>query len=531
MPHAQGDTPPAHRNFDADVAIIGAGPVGLMLGAMLAQHGIRTIILERRHSPYTAPRAIAYDPETLRSFQSIGRYDALAPNLLRDVPVAYVSGRGRLLARITNTDERFGFSPRGTFYQPELEAAISDAIDQWPSLSLRRGVEVGDVADLGNRVELSLRPAQGAPDRLVARYVVACDGGASRTRERLGIRFQGSTFAEKWLVVDVEGDDYPHREIRFFCDPRRPSVTLPVSRNRRRWEFLLMPGDDEARFADEANARALMQAIGGSRPAHIERSLVYTFHARMAERFRAGRILLAGDAAHVMPPFAGQGLNSGIRDAANLSWKLAAICKGRASDALLDSYERERRAHTAAMTQLANQLGAAIMPTKTVRAITRDAIMTLLWRIPAYRRQFEGGDMLPTPSVAGSSLVNAAAGGPVGQMIPQPWIDTPNGKTRLDDLLGPGFAAIGLSGDPRLFFDAKALHCLRQLDTRFVTLGPEAQALHHWAGLDTGVLLVRPDRFLIDRIPATATGVTLAWLQSAYGLAPTPETQIERIAA
>ncbi len=251
----------------------------------------------------------------------------------------------------------------------------------------------------------------------------------------------------------------------------------------------------------------------------------------MAERFRAGRILLAGDAAHVMPPFAGQGLNSGIRDAANLSWKLAAICKGRASDALLDSYERERRAHTAAMTQLVNQLGAAVMPTKTVRAITRDAIMTLLWRIPAYRRQFEGGDMLPTPSVAGSSLVNAAAGGPVGQMIPQPWIDTPNGKTRLDDLLGPGFAAIGLSCDPRLFFDAKALHCLRQLDTRFVTLGPEAQALHHWAGLDTGVLLVRPDRFLIDRIPATATGVTLAWLQSAYGLAPTPETQIERIAA
>lgn len=525
--------PPApQRAFDADVVIVGAGPVGLMLGALLAQRNIRTVIYERRQEPHSAPRAIAFDPETLRTFQAIGRYEALTHSLLLDVPVAYFSGSGDLLARITNTDERLGFSPRGTFYQPELEAAISDAIPLWPALTLERGVEVSDICDLGNRVELNLRHDDGRREQVCARYVVACDGGASRTRERLGIRFTGSTFAEKWLVVDVEGDDYPDCEIRFFCDPRRPVVTLPVSKGRRRWEFLLMPGDDEARFADLDNARALIAEFGGSHPARIERSLVYTFHARMAERFCSGRVLLAGDAAHVMPPFAGQGLNSGIRDAANLAWKLAAICQGQAGDALLDSYEAERRDHTAAMTKMANQLGAAIMPTSPVRALLRDAVMKTLWRIPTYRRRFEGGEMLPNPSVAGSPLVNAAAGKRIGEMIPQPWIGEGAGKCRLDDLLGHGFAAIGLDCDPRAVFSADGLSMLDRLGTAFVTLGGAGASLAEWAGMPAGVLLVRPDRFLIDQIPAGAAPADLAWLGQAYSIsAASLPIPAERIAA
>ena len=525
--------PAPQRSFDADVAIIGAGPVGLMLGALLARRNIRTVIYERRQAPYSAPRAIAFDPETLRTFQAIDRYEALEHSLLLDVPVAYFSGGGDLLARITNTDERLGFSPRGTFYQPELEAAISDAIPQWPALSLQRGVEVSDVCDHGNRVELHLRRDDGSRGQVCARYVVACDGGASRTRERLGIRFAGSTFAEKWLVVDVEGDDYPDREIRFFCDPRRPVVTLPVSKGRRRWEFLLMPGDDEARFAEPDNARALIAELGGSHPGSIERSLVYTFHARMAEQFRCGRVLLAGDAAHVMPPFAGQGLNSGIRDAANLAWKLAAICREQAADSLLDSYEAERRAHTAKMTKMAIQLGAAIMPTSPTRGLLRDAVMKTLWRIPPYRRRFEGGDMLPTPSVAGSPLVNAAAGKRVGEMIPQPWIERQAGKCRLDDLIGYGFAAIGLGCNPRAAFTADALVMLDQLETAFVTLDQEFAPLAGWAGISAGVLLVRPDRFLMDQVSADAAPADLAWIRRAYSIkaaVPLP-VQPERIAA
>ena len=278
-----------------------------------------------------------------------------------------------------------------------------------------------------------------------------------------------------------------------------------------------MPGDDEARFADEANARALIRDLAGSTPKRVERSLVYTFHARMAERFRAGRILLAGDAAHVMPPFAGQGLNSGIRDATNLAWKLAAICKGQAGEDLLDSYERERRDHTAMMTKVANQLGAAIMPTSRARALMRDIIMKSLWRIPPYRRRFEAGKLVPMPNITGSPLIRAKAGKAVGQMLPQPWVGNGAKRQRLDDLIGPGFAILGINCDPRTVLDDEAHRLLAGLDARFVTL-PQEHSLAEWAAMSAGVLIVRPDRFVIDQIAAGGQPACIDWMRIAYAL-------------
>ena len=523
-----------------DVAIIGAGPVGLMLAALLGQQGVATVLLERRHAPFTEPRAIAFDPETLRCFQRIGRLDALAPTLELDVPVAYYNGDGHLLGRVSSTEPRFGFSPRGTFYQPELESAIAEDLGAWPSLSVFRGVEVGDVADLGDRVHLSVKVPDGSIRRIAARYAVACEGGASRTRERTGIGFEGATFEEKWLVVDVQGDDYPHREIRFFCDPRRPALTLPVSGNRRRWEFLLLPSDDEARFADHDNARALMKACGSS-PEVVERSLIYSFHARIADRFRAGRILLAGDAAHVTPPFAGQGLNGGIRDAANLAWKIAAVCQGRMEDSLLDTYDAERRAHTKAMTSLAVRLGRAIMPTSPARALVRDIVMRSAWAIPAQRRRMQSGDIIPGPSVARSPLVNWRAGAPVGNMIPQPVIRVAAGDFLLDELLGSGFSIIGLGVDPREALSANDQAIAGALQARLlflneVSVGDAAiRDLACWAGMEQGLLVVRPDRFLADRIPAGFAGDRLGWMRDAYHIVPASmpgqAARSERIAA
>lgn len=476
-------------------------------------------------SPFTEPRAIAFDPETLRCFQRIGCLDALAPTLELDVPVAYYSGAGRLLGRIASTDKRFGFSPRGTFYQPEFEAALAHGMDGAGSIQVLRGARVGDVVDLGDHVALAVTDVHGDIHRVRAKYVVACDGGASRVRERMGIGFHGSTYPEKWLVVDVCDDDYPDREIRFFCDPRRPAVTLPVSHGRRRWEFLLMPGDDEARFADAENARTLMREIGGTRPGAIERSLVYSFHARTAARFRAGRIFLAGDAAHVTPPFAGQGLNGGIRDAANLAWKLAAVCQQRMSDAVLDSYDEERRGHVEAMTRLAVRLGGAIMPTNLVRAWLRDVVMRSMWAIPAHRARMNRGDFIPAPDLGRSRLVNWKAGRPVGQMIPQPIVRAGGQLVMLDDLLGPGFCLIALGVDPRRVLSQQDHASLSRLQARIIQIGPDGDAvdvdaeLSRWSGLDRGLLLVRPDRFLADRILPDAAGDKLAWAHRAYGLA------------
>lgn len=521
----------------ADVVIVGAGPVGMMVARLLALDGVRTLVLERRHAPFTEPRAIAFDPETLRCFQRIDCLDALMPTLEVDVPVAYYNGAGRLLGRVASMEKRFGFSPRGTFYQPEFEAALSHGIESCGDIRLMRGVTVGDVADLGDHVTVALVDADGKLRRVRASYAVACDGGTSRVRERLGVGFYGSTFAEKWLVVDVVDDNYPHREIRFFCDPRRPAVTLPVSRGRRRWEFLLMPGDDEARFAEADNARALIRAISGTEPGAIERSLIYSFHARTAERFRAGRVFLAGDAAHLTPPFAGQGLNGGIRDAANLAWKLAAVCQGRMNETLLDSYDDERRGHVKAMTALAVRLGGAIMPTNRVRAWLRDAVMRTLGAIPAQRARVNRGDIIPAPDLGASRLVNWSAGGPVGQMIPQPDVRVGKDDVPLDVLLGPGFAVIGLGADPLDCLSSADVAVAARLKARLIHLGDGGDAvdlrgeLATWSGMERGMLLVRPDRFLADRMCVDDRTDKLAWAERAYTVMPAAASPAESIAA
>ena len=224
----------------SEVTIIGAGPTGLMLANLLGRAGVKTQIFERRTTPFTEPRAIAYDPETLRLFQSIDCFNALSKTLIADVPVHYVNEKGETLAHITDCPSAFGHSGRGTYYQPELENVLSEGLKRYKHTTITRGAEVVEVEQ--NRDSVSALVALPGHQQIhQSRYLVDCSGGASQIRSKLGINFDGSTFKEKWLVIDIEGDDYPDQTIKFFCDPQRPAVTLPVSNNRRRWEFLIMP--------------------------------------------------------------------------------------------------------------------------------------------------------------------------------------------------------------------------------------------------------------------------------------------------
>ena len=515
-------------SIKTDIAIIGAGPTGLMLANLLGMHGIKTTILERRESPFTEPRAIAFDPETLRLFQTIGCYEHLAETLQLDVPVHYLNANGKTLGHIYECPPSFGHSGRGTYYQPELEHALLKGLETRGDVSLKRGVEVTRVLDKQDHVRLKTQTKSGPAPSVLAQYVVDCSGGASQIRKQLGIDFAGTTYREKWLVIDVQGDDYPGREIKFFCDPKRPAVTLPVSKNRRRWEFLVMPGDDEAELASEQSARALMAAYGAGNAETIERSLVYTFHARFADRFRKGRVLLAGDAAHLMPPFAGQGLNSGMRDAANLAWKLAGVVSRKFSDAILDTYDPERRPHVEDMTKLTMRLGRSIMPTHPLRAWLRDRMMLTAWRFASTREKLNRGDMIPKPSINGSRLVNWQRGGATGTMIDQPTLLHQRQPTKLDDLLGPGFAAIGIDCRPENKLSKSDCDLLRRLDATFVSVASTPSefadvidlegVLSGEMGTKDVVIIVRPDRFIVDLISPAGDKPMLSWMTSAYSI-------------
>ena len=520
-------------SIKTDIAIVGAGPTGLMLANLLGLHGINTTILERRDAPFSEPRAIAFDPETLRLFQTIGCYEHLAETLQLDVPVHYLNANGKTLAHIYDCPPSFGHSGRGTYYQPELEEALLKGLEQRSEAKLERGVEVTSVEDKLDHVRLETQTEAGPASIVLAQYVVDCSGGASQIRKQLGIGFAGTTYKEKWLVSDVQGDDYPGCKIQFFCDPKRPAVTLPVSKNRRRWEFLVMPGDDETELASEKSARALMATYGAGNAETIERSLVYTFHARFAEQFRKGRIILAGDSAHVLPPFAGQGLNSGMRDAANLAWKIAGVVSGKLHDGILDTYDPERRPHVEDMTKLTIKLGRSIMPTYPLRAWLRDRMMITALRFKSTRDKLNRGDMIPKPSINGSSLVKWERGGLVGTMIDQPTLLRDGQQIKLDELLGSGFAVIGVNCRPKEKLSDYDRAMLSGLNASFISVSTSKDepadafdtvgGLYHYSENDEAIIVVRPDRFIADIISPDQNKTMLSWIESAYGIQSTKQ--------
>lgn len=266
----------------------------------------------------------------------------------------------------------------------------------------------------------------------------------------------------------------------------------------------------------------------------IERSLVYTFHARSAGAFRVGRVFLAGDAAHVMPPFAGQGLTSGVRDAVNLGWKLSGVCKGHFGDGILDSYEAERRPHVEKVTNFAVRLGGLIMTTSPVGAFFRDRLMNLIWAIPATRNFIDRNDPVPAVDLSHSTLVRRRSHRKAGRLIEQPPIVTPDGATvPLDTLLGRGFALLGIGLDPAAALGSEDKQRLERIGARLVALDtPNAEgrepegALARWLGRREAMVLVRPDRIIADVLDSRKQDDRLNWLDAAYDIAP--QTAVEQ---
>jgi len=488
---------------DADVIVVGAGPVGLVTALLLARRGWSSHIVERHPQPYGRPRAIALDPETVRLFQRMDLLDEILPISDHTDYYDWFGADGELLLRF----DRSGLAAPGwnlqICNQPMIEAILERRAEESPLVSITRGVEAVDINDSGGDVAVRLgHPRTGADmGVLTGRFVVGADGANSRVRQHIGSPVSDLTFFYDWLIVDV----IPHVERDWgnssiqLCTPERPTTVVPAGAGRRRWEFMVMPGEDPAAVEDPDfvwNLLAPWELTPEN--AEIERSAVYTFRSLWLEQWVRGRVALAGDAAHLMPPFAGQGLNSGLRDAVNLTWKLDLVLSGRAPIGVLESYSLERSEHVQHAIQFSVELGKVICVLDWDEARERDRRMLAHKGDPA--------TALPQLPAAAFSR-GIVADPPGGTLAPQFFVTAPGSdvRERFDDVID--------ATEPflltRTAVDAAARERLATVGGRVVELGVDVVDVDGSYGrefdrIGADAALVRPDGYYFGAGDAAA---------------------------
>lgn len=506
-----GETSERAKRPYFSVIIVGAGPTGLALGNLLGLYGLDALLVERNADLSADARAISLDDEGLRVCQALGLTEEVRGQLLYDLEVQYLSGR-RLLSKVAPTSWRHGFPLFSTFHQPLFEATLLAGLKRFPTIAVQFGLSLESFEQGPEGVVVAVRGRDGEVRQLECAYLLACDGAKSTVRRALQIPMQGTARTQRWLVVDSIDDPDMSTAIRFFCNPDRPAVTIPSPDHRRRWEFMLLPGENAEKLARPEKARELIRQAGGPAQPKITRSAIYTFHAVTASTFQSGRVFLLGDAAHLMPPFGGQGMNCGLRDAHNLAWKLRLVMQEQANPALLATYTEERLAHVREMIKLSRFLGAIITPTDSSIAHTRDALFSLVNALPAVRDYLTQAKIKPAPRYkqgffwSGGVPANRVL---AGRMLPQPEINTSNGQHYLlDDLLGSGFALLRLnstSHQPFADFDVEDQPVWRALAPRLLTASDE---LHTALAVREDLfLLVRPDRYIYAAFPPTSAAL------------------------
>ncbi|MGA1342677.1 MAG: bifunctional 3-(3-hydroxy-phenyl)propionate/3-hydroxycinnamic acid hydroxylase [Hyphomonas sp.] len=470
--------------FDCDVLVIGAGPTGTTLALLLAQRGVKVIVAEKEAGIYPLPRAAHIDHECMRILQEAGIADEVMKTSRRASRYDFLNARGKILLRFEGADRigPGGWPIANMIHQPSVEAALRRSLATQATASLHKQWELESFEEDSDGVTAHLAsPAGGRQVR--ARYVVGADGARSPVRKASSITFEDLNFAQPWLVVDVLVDDYsrlPAANLQ-ICNPERPTTSVLMGEGRHRWEFMILPGETTEQVSDDAFIEKLLEPWKVKGAVRIERKAVYTFRARIARQWRKGRILLAGDAAHQMPPFAGQGMCSGLRDAANLAWKLAAVIAGKAPDSLLGTYQPEREPNVRATIAMAIMMGRLVCTTSRWSAFLRDlkfAIGRIIGRLPSAPPDY--------PPIAEGLIESRslAAGSYFPQLI----------------------AADGMRLDARLGYSGRLLS---RADLAAEDLAPFADQLEEWFDkTGTDAVLVRPDHYVF------ATGAPGALKQS-----------------
>lgn len=521
----------------AQVAVVGAGPTGATVANFLGMYGVDTVLIERCPQIVDYPRAVGMDDECLRSFQAIGLADVLIKDMIQNVPLRFFDRRGRCAAEICPTTREYGWSRRNIFMQPTCEQVLRHGLGRFPSVRTLLGHEVMKLAQDGHGVQLDVATREGGRLTVDAEYVVGADGGRSTIRDLIGVTLEGDTHPRPWLVVECDNDPLDAPYTGLHCDPARPYVCIRLPHGLRRWEFMLLPGEDPEEMSGYGKVRELIgRHVDDATRLNITRARVYTHHSRVARRFTVGRVCLAGDAAHLMPPWAGQGMNTGIRDATNVAWKLAAIVGARADPAILSSYDTERRPHARAMVELSTTLGRILSPTHRGVAATRDLLFRSVAWAPAVRNWILQMRFKPMPRYSTGLVVEPGRRSAVGRMFIQPTVETAEGQAvPLDEVLGPWYSIVGYGTDPAEHLTDAQRDYLTRLDTTFIkVIDSRADPVHRTAGHpetrivedleghlrawftrnSASAVIIRPDRYVAARTQAVTLGTAVDRLRS-----------------
>jgi 3-(3-hydroxy-phenyl)propionate hydroxylase len=478
-------------SIDCDVAVIGYGPTGATAANLLGQLGLQVVVMERDPDVYNRARAISTDEEVLRVWQSIGLAERLEQDMLIDRPVAFVDAAGVPFIETTIAGRGCGHPPQLFIYQPAVDEVLRDGVGRFGNVEVRLEQECLRVLNKGDHVELLLADLRTATlSRLRARYVIAADGGSSPTRGQLGVGYSGKTYSERWVVIDtkVRNPWDAHDCLRFHCNPQRPTVDCPTPLGHHRWEFPARAGEDDGALTSDASVWAVLGDQGiTDENVEILRAVIYSHHVRVADRWRVGRVFLAGNAAHAMPPWIGQGMSAGVRDVANLCWKLAAVLDERAPHELLDSYEAERKPHVIEVTRRAVRVGRVITERHRLLAAVRNRVIRALSAVPGSDARAQKLFWIPDARYRNGFFATPGRKA-VGWQIPQPWInDSAGRRVRLDDAIGgqwallhrgappPGAAAWTAAGVPALQIDTvpDLVRWLRRRKTHAVVVRPD----------------------------------------------------------
>ena len=463
------------EKIETDVLVVGAGPTGLILSNLLGTHGINCVLVEKNPSTGTEPRAVSIDDESLRTLQAIGIIDSFLPLISQNYGSYYLSPAGKPFAIIEPTDKRYGYFKRNGFDQPELEEVLLKNLQKFPNMRIYFNSRFERLKEEQQCVTSSIL-VQNNPITVKSKYVVGCDGGTSNIRKILGIKLKGLSFNERWLIVDLYDTTNKFRHTQVYCDSKRPCITLPGPNGIRRYEFKLKEKECQDSESQENFVKNLFNERGWENNSKIRRTCVYMFNALVAERWNHNNIFLAGDSAHLTPPFAGQGMNSGVRDAHNLSWKLAYAIKYE-NKHILNTYELERKTHIWQMIKMSIFMGKILAPNNIfVAFFTRFSFMLFSVYGPI-RKYFSQMKFKPEPYFKEGLLwysSNKKYNRMIGRLFPQPLVEDSKGNQfLLDKLYDHKFVVIVFSKMPEKQINDDLIKEFLSRDISIIGVTPE----------------------------------------------------------